>query len=111
VSVGVHELVEIGVIPFGAQTLFDLSGVLPHSAEGGNLLGQFLRALFGYSATPEAITFAIWLTYIVVVLYLFLRPMGPATSQVVGSSPASSGVGQKGSSESISGTIASIASR
>jgi high-affinity iron transporter len=91
VSVGVHELVEIGVIPFGAQTLFDLSGVLPHSADGGNVLGQFLRALFGYSATPEAITFAVWLTYIVVVLYLFLRPMKPAASQVAGSSPAPSG--------------------
>ena len=91
-SVGVHELVEIGVIPLGAQTLFDLSGVLPHSADGGNVLGQFLRALFGYSSTPEAITFAVWLTYIVVVLYLFLRPAKPVASQVVGSStaPASS---------------------
>lgn len=91
-SVGVHELVEIGVIPFGAQTLFDLSGVLPHSADGGNVLGQFLRALFGYSSTPEAITFAVWLTYIVVVLYLFLRPAKPVASQVAGSStaPASS---------------------
>src|SRR5919108_282641 len=88
VSVGVHELVEIGVIPFGAQTLFDLSGVLPHSADGGNVLGQFLRALFGYSATPEAITFAVWLTYIVVVLFLFLRPAKPAAAQVVGSSAA-----------------------
>ena len=38
-SVGVHELIEIGAIPFGGQTLFDLSGVLPHSADSGNLLG------------------------------------------------------------------------
>jgi high-affinity iron transporter len=91
-SVGVHELVEIGVIPFGAQTLFDLSGVLPHSADGGNVVGQFLRALFGYSSTPEAITFAVWLTYIVVVLFLFLRPAQPSVPQVTGSStaPASS---------------------
>lgn len=87
-SVGVHELVEIGVIPFGGQTLFDLSGVLPHSADGGNVLGQFLRALFGYSSTPEAITFAVWLMYIVVVLYLFLRPAKPAAAQVPGSSAA-----------------------
>jgi high-affinity iron transporter len=87
-SVGVHELVEIGVIPFGAQTLFDLSGVLPHSADGGNVLGQFLRALFGYSSTPEAITFAVWLTYVVVVLVLFLRPVKPAAPQVAGSSTA-----------------------
>jgi high-affinity iron transporter len=87
-STGVHELVEIGVIPFGGQTLFDLSAILPHSADDGNVLGQFLRALFGYSATPEAITFAVWLTYVVVVLFLFLRPAKPAASQVAGSSAA-----------------------
>ena len=87
-SVGVHELIEIGVIPFGTQTLFDLSGVLPHSADGGSVLGQFLRALFGYSATPEVTTFVVWLTYVVVVLYLFLRPTRPAVAQVAGSSAA-----------------------
>lgn len=83
-STAIHELVEIGVIPFGGQTLFDLSGVLPHSADSGNILGQFLRAIFGYSATPEVLTFAVWLTYVVVVLYLFLRPMKPASPAPVG---------------------------
>jgi high-affinity iron transporter len=73
-SSAVHELIEIGVIPFGSQTLFDLSAVLPHEQDAGNVLGQFLRALFGYSATPEVTTFAVWLTYIVVVLALFPRP-------------------------------------
>jgi high-affinity iron transporter len=74
-SSAVHELIEIGVIPFGTQTLFDLSAVLPHEQDGGSLLGQFLRALFGYSATPEATTFVIWLAYVVTVLTLFLRPV------------------------------------
>lgn len=87
-SVGVHELIEIGVIQFGTQTLFDLSGVLPHSADGGNVLGQFLSALFGYSSTPEVTTFVVWLTYVVVVLFLFLRPTRPALAQVAGSSAA-----------------------
>lgn len=85
-SVGVHELIEIGAIPFGGQTLFDLSGVLPHGADSGNLLGQFLRAIFGYSSTPEVLTFAVWLAYIVVVLFLFLRPMKPTAPAAVGSS-------------------------
>jgi high-affinity iron transporter len=83
-SVGIHELIEIGAIPFGGQTLFDLSGVLPHSADGGNIVGQFLRAIFGYSSTPEVLTFAVWLTYVVVVLYLFLRPMKPTAPATVG---------------------------
>lgn len=87
-SVGVHELIEIGVIAVGAQTLFDLSSVLPHSADGGNVIGQFLRALFGYSSTPEVTTFLVWLTYVVVVLVLFLRPTRPAAAQVAGSSTA-----------------------
>jgi len=82
-SSAVHELIEIGVIPFGTQTLFDLSAVLPHEQEGGSLAGQFLRALFGYSATPEATTFVVWLVYVVTVLTLFLRPVkvdpAPAT--------------------------------
>lgn len=70
-----HEFIEIGLIPFGTETLFDLSGVLPHEPEAGNVLGQFLRALFGYSATPEVTTFAVWLGYVVVVLTLYLRPI------------------------------------
>jgi high-affinity iron transporter len=88
-STGVHELIEIGVIPFGAQTMFDLTGVLPHSADSGNVIGQFLRAIFGYSATPEVTTFVVWLVYIVIVLYLFLRPAKPTlTSPARGSAAA-----------------------
>jgi high-affinity iron transporter len=84
-SSAVHELIEIGVIPFGTQTLFDLSAVLPHEQEGGSLVGQFLRALFGYSATPEATTFVVWLAYVVTVLTLFLRPVKVDTTAATGS--------------------------
>jgi high-affinity iron transporter len=87
-STAVHELIEIGVIPFGTQTLFDLSAVLPHDPAAGNLVGQFLRALFGYSATPEATTFVAWLAYIVVVLALFLRPTRPSPAAVTTASTA-----------------------
>jgi high-affinity iron transporter len=69
-----HEFIEVGLVPFGTETLFDLSGFLPHDPEAGNLLGQFLRALFGYSATPEVTTFTVWIVYVVVVLALYLRP-------------------------------------
>jgi high-affinity iron transporter len=71
----IHEFIEIGLIPIGTQTLFDLSGILPHEPEAGSLLGQFLRALFGYTATPEATTFVVWLGYVVVALTLYLRPI------------------------------------
>ncbi len=81
-SRAVHELIEIGVIPFGGGTAFDISAVLPHSEEGGNILGQMLRALFGYSSTPEIGTFVVWLAYVVVVLILFLRPSRPSPAPI-----------------------------
>jgi high-affinity iron transporter len=85
-SHAVHELIEIGVINVGTQTLFDVSAILPHDEQGGSLLGQFLAALFGYTSTPEVTTFVVWLSYVIVVLSLYLRPVKrtPAPS----SSPA-----------------------
>ena len=73
-SHAVHEFIEIGVITFGTQTLFDISAVLPHEGDG-SVLGQMLRALFGYTSSPEVTTFVVWLTYVVVVLALYLRPI------------------------------------
>ena len=72
-SQAIHEFIEIGLIPFGAQPAFDLSGLLPHK-DG---IGQFLRALVGYSSTPEVTTLAGHVTYLVVVLALYLRPIEP----------------------------------
>jgi high-affinity iron transporter len=75
VAKAVHELIEINVISIGTQTLIDVSAILPHADDGGSIAGQFLHALFGYTSTPEVITFVAWLTYVVVVLALFLRPV------------------------------------
>jgi high-affinity iron transporter len=93
-SYAVHELVETGWIGIGTTAAFDIGGVLPHAgdpAEVGPIvvLGQLLRALFGYSSRPEWITLIVWLTYLVVVLSLYLRPVKPAQPQPVsGSQPA-----------------------
>jgi high-affinity iron transporter len=90
----VHEFTEAGVIPFGQSTAFDISAVLPHSgdiAERGPILivGQLLRALFGYSSTPEWSTLIAWITYLVVVLPLYLRPVKPTQPRAMtGSQPA-----------------------
>ena len=62
------------LINIGTQTLFDISSTLPHEGDG-SIVGQLLRALFGYTSSPEVITFVVWLTYVVVVLTLFLRPV------------------------------------
>ncbi|HEX2193686.1 MAG TPA: iron uptake transporter permease EfeU [Candidatus Limnocylindria bacterium] len=87
-SYAVHEFVEAGVITIGTSTAFDISGVLPHSgniAETGPILvlGQLLRALFGYSSTPEWITLITWAAYLVIVLSLYLRPVKPTAPRPV----------------------------
>ncbi len=77
-SHAVHEFVEIGLIGFATQTAYDLSAVLPENAGAG----MFLRAIFGYSDSPELITLAVHVAYVVVVLALYLRPVTPTASPV-----------------------------
>jgi high-affinity iron transporter len=76
-SHAVHELIEVGefygVELVGTQAAYDISALLPDS-EG---IGQFLRALFGYADSPEVLTFAAHVAYLVVVLALYLRPVRP----------------------------------
>jgi len=94
-SSAVHELIEIGWIPFGNGTAFDISSVLPHKAIEGApdglalIIGQFLRALFGYSSQPEVTTLVVWAGYVVVVLALFLRPVAPPAPRVARSAGSS----------------------
>jgi high-affinity iron transporter len=83
-SLAVHEFVEVGWITVGTSTAFDISGILPHSGDGPSAaLGQLLRAIFGYSSTPEWITFLVWLAYLAAVLTLYLRPMKPKPARPV----------------------------
>jgi len=89
VSHAVHEFVEVGWIGFGTATAFDISSVLPHEGEGAAAtIGQLLRALFGYTSTPEWTTLVSWLGYLAAVLWLYLRPMKPpAPEPISGSQP------------------------
>jgi high-affinity iron transporter len=77
-SHAVHEFIEVaeiaGIAVIGSQTAFDISGVLSH--EDG--IGQFLRAIFGYSASPEVLTLVVHVAYVVAILALYLRPVQPA---------------------------------
>jgi len=89
-SHAVHEFVEIGVITVGTSTAFDISSVLPHEGDGFlATIGQLLRAMFGYTSNPEWITLLTWLAYVVVVMFLYLRPVKPsAAKQVPENQPA-----------------------
>lgn len=76
-SHAVHEFVEAGWITVGTGTAFDISGVLPHEPDAGlaGVIGSILRALFGYSSSPEWATLVTWIAYVTVVLPLYLRPV------------------------------------
>jgi high-affinity iron transporter len=77
----VHELVEIGWINVGTAVVFDWSSVLPHepmpgAPDGlGLVIGQLLRALFGYNSRPEVIMLVAGIAYVGTVLGLYLRPI------------------------------------
>jgi len=77
-SHAVHEFIEVaeiaGVTVIGSQTAFDISAVLSHD-EG---IGQFLRAIFGYSASPEVLTLVVHVGYVIGILALYLRPVQPS---------------------------------
>jgi high-affinity iron transporter len=92
-SQAVHEFVEIGVITVGSTSAFDISAVLPHEASTGvvGIIGQLLRALFGYSSKPEWVTLATWLAYVALVLFLYLRPMKPSQRERVSRSQPATG--------------------
>jgi len=70
-SAAMHELIEVSVITFGTAPVFNISGLLP--AEAG--IGQFLRAILGYSDAPELTTLVVYLAYLATVLTLYLRPI------------------------------------
>jgi high-affinity iron transporter len=92
VSRAAHEFIGAGLIGLGTSAAFDISAVLPHEPEGGNLLGQVLRAVFGYSSTPEWTTLVTWLVYVIGVLALYLQPMKPQKPAAVSESlPAARG--------------------
>jgi high-affinity iron transporter len=71
VADAVHELVEIGVITFATQPLFDVTGILPEDSG----VGQILHALFGYRSAPELIAVVAYLVYLIPVLVFYLRPV------------------------------------
>jgi high-affinity iron transporter len=84
-SHGIHEFIEAGWITFGTGTAFDIGAILPHESTPENgilgVIGSILRALVGYTSSPEWITFLAWLVYVVVVLYLYTRPVRPSEAQ------------------------------
>jgi len=73
---GLHDLQEAGYLP-GLRTLaFDLSGPVPESSWYGTLL----KGIFNYSQQTTVVQAVAWVTYVAVVLTLFLWPKKSSTT-------------------------------
>lgn len=70
-SYGIHEFQEIGWLPGDDNVLLDLSAWLVD----GSLLQTLAAGLFNLKPTTTALQVLAWLTYSIVVLFLFLRPV------------------------------------
>lgn len=80
-----HEFIELGILPAIVDRVYDLSAVLPHDSG----IGAVLRALIGYSATPELSALLLHLGYLLVGLLLYLRPAERGAARAAtSSSPA-----------------------
>ena len=69
-AAGIHEFQEIGWLPGEHAIWIDLTSVLPE----GSVLATVMAGLFNVTATTTALQVVAWVTYVVVVLALFLRP-------------------------------------
>jgi high-affinity iron transporter len=75
-SYGVHEFIEVGLLPALINPVYDISAILPHK-EG---IGQFLRAIVGYSSTPELTTLLAQGAYLLFGLFFYVRPVRRAAA-------------------------------
>ena len=75
-SYGVHEFIEVGLLPALINPVYDISAILPHK-EG---IGQFLRAIGGYSSTPELTTLLAQGAYLIFGLFFYVRPVRRAAA-------------------------------
>jgi high-affinity iron transporter len=68
-SRGVHELIEAGYVPAIIDHVWNLNNFINIDSTAG----RFLNSLFGYSADPSLIEVIVYLGYIAMVPWLFVR--------------------------------------
>ncbi|SIQ02499.1 high-affinity iron transporter [Aeromonas sp. RU39B] len=68
-SSAVNMLQAAGIITFGTETVFNISHIL----DDQGVFGTFLRALFGYNASPAALQLSVWACYLLIFITLWHR--------------------------------------
>ena len=67
---GVHDLQEAGILPGLTTLAFDVSAAVPPDSWYGTLL----KGIFNFSPQTTVLEAVVWVTYVAVVVPLFLRP-------------------------------------
>ena len=76
----VQNLQQLGILPGGSMTLWNMSGALPDDKG----VGDVLHGLLGYSAAPTLLQLLVWLAFLGTGIWLFLRPPSrPAAARPV----------------------------
>jgi high-affinity iron transporter len=71
---GFHDLQEAGILPGLNDLAFDVSGTI----SAGSVLGTLLKGVFNFSPQTTWLEAAVWLAYVPLVMFLFLRPTASA---------------------------------
>jgi high-affinity iron transporter len=66
---GIHELQEIGLLPFLTTQTYDLSGVI----QEGGVLDTFLRGTISFRSTPSQLESLLWFAYLIPTAVLYYR--------------------------------------
>ena len=67
---GLHELQEVGMLPFLTTPSYDLSGLIPKDS----VLDTILRGTISFRSKPSILESIVWFGYIFIVGYLYLKP-------------------------------------
>jgi high-affinity iron transporter len=66
---GIHELQEIGLLPFLSSTTYDVSGVIPE----GSVFDTFLRGTISFRSAPSQLESLAWFAYLIPTAVLYFR--------------------------------------
>ena len=67
---GIHELQEIGWLPFLTEKAYDLTAVIPEDS----FLDVLLRGTVSFRAAPSMLESLLWFAYLIPVAYIYLKP-------------------------------------
>jgi high-affinity iron transporter len=84
---GIHDLQEAGILPGLTTLAFDVSAAIPPDSWHGTLL----KGVLNFSPQTTVLQAVVWVSYVAVVLTLFLRPQSRTVAQAPAATPTTSG--------------------